>query len=74
MKVDGKLASWPPAAVADEARRHEKVGYDGLWSSESAHDPFLPLVLAAEHLINAKIYFNITKYNISYSVMIIINM
>ncbi len=49
MKVDGKLASWSPAAVADEARRHEKAGYDGLWSSESAHDPFLPLVLAAEH-------------------------
>jgi len=35
--------------VIDEARRHEEAGYDGLWSSESAHDPFLPLVLAAEH-------------------------
>jgi probable F420-dependent oxidoreductase len=49
MKVDGKLGAWPASAVIDEARRHEKVGYDGLWSSESAHDPFLPLVLAAEH-------------------------
>ena len=37
------------SAVIDEARRHEKAGYDGLWTSESAHDPFLPLVLAAEH-------------------------
>ena len=35
--------------MIDEARRHEKAGYDGLWSSESAHDPFLPLLLAAEH-------------------------
>ena len=35
--------------MIEEARRHEKAGYDGLWSSESAHDPFLPLVLAAEH-------------------------
>ncbi len=49
MKVDGKLGAWPATAVIDEARRHEKAGYDGLWTSESAHDPFLPLVLAAEH-------------------------
>ena len=49
MKVDGKLGTWQTAAVIDEARRHEKAGYDGLWSSESAHDPFLPLLLAAEH-------------------------
>jgi probable F420-dependent oxidoreductase len=49
MKVDGKLGAWPAAAVIDAARRHEKAGYDGLWTSESAHDPFLPLVLAAEH-------------------------
>jgi probable F420-dependent oxidoreductase len=49
MKVDGKLEGWQAAAVIDEARRHEQAGYDGLWSSESAHDPFLPLMLAAEH-------------------------
>src|SRR6202035_1997731 len=49
MKVDGKLGAGPAAAVIEEARRHEKAGYDGLWSSESAHDPFLPLVRAAEH-------------------------
>jgi probable F420-dependent oxidoreductase len=49
MKVDGKLGAGQTAAVIEETRRHEKAGYDGLWSSESAHDPFLPLVLAAEH-------------------------
>ena len=49
MQVDGKLGGWHTAAVTGEARRHEQAGYDGLWSSESAHDPFLPLVLAAEH-------------------------
>ena len=49
MKVDGKLGAWRTSAAIDEARRHEKAGYDGLWSSESAHDPFLPLLLAAEH-------------------------
>lgn len=49
MKVDGKLGARGTAAVIEEARQHEKAGYDGLWSAESAHDPFLPLVLAAEH-------------------------
>jgi probable F420-dependent oxidoreductase len=49
MKVDGTLGAWQTAAVIGEARRHENAGYDGLWASESAHDPFLPLVLAAEH-------------------------
>ena len=27
----------------------EAVGYTGVWTAETAHDPFLPLVLAAEH-------------------------
>jgi probable F420-dependent oxidoreductase len=50
MKVDGKLGAGQPAAVIEETRRHENAGYDGLWASESAHGPFLPLVLAAEHI------------------------
>ncbi|WP_406443135.1 LLM class F420-dependent oxidoreductase [Streptomyces sp. NBC_00631] len=49
MKVDGKLNVWSTAKVVAEARHHEKAGYDGLWASESKHDPFLPLLLAAEH-------------------------
>jgi probable F420-dependent oxidoreductase len=49
MKVDGKLSVWDTAAVIDEAVRHEQSGYDGLWASESSHDPFLPLLLAGEH-------------------------
>jgi probable F420-dependent oxidoreductase len=49
MKVDGKLGAHQTGAVIEAARQHEKAGYDVLWSSESAHDPFLPLVLAAEH-------------------------
>jgi probable F420-dependent oxidoreductase len=55
MKVDAKLAAWQAAAVIEEARRQEKAGYDGLWSAESAHDPFLPLVLAAEHTAQMEI-------------------
>ena len=49
VKVDGKLDAWQPAGVIEAARQREELGYDGLWASESAHDPFLPLVLAAEH-------------------------
>lgn len=35
--------------VADVARAHESAGYDGCWTGEINHDPFLPLLLAAEH-------------------------
>jgi probable F420-dependent oxidoreductase len=36
--------------IAEEARRREALGFDGILSSETAgHDPFLPLLLAAEH-------------------------
>ena len=31
------------------ARQAEAHGFDALWSSETQHDPFLPLALAAEH-------------------------
>ncbi len=27
----------------------EEAGYDGAWSAETSHDPFFPLLLAAEH-------------------------
>ena len=30
-------------------RRAEGDGFDGLWCAETGHDPFLPLLLAAEH-------------------------
>ncbi len=49
MKVDGTLGTWGAGEIAAEAARHEKAGYDGLWASEAAHDPFLALLLAAEH-------------------------
>lgn len=37
------------AELADEAREREKSGFDGLWTFEAAHDPFLPLMPIAEH-------------------------
>lgn len=35
--------------VPAAARRLERRGYDGCWTAEINHDPFLPLTLAAEH-------------------------
>jgi probable F420-dependent oxidoreductase len=49
VKVDGKLQASGFADVTEAAVRHEAGGYDGIWTSESKHDPFLPLVVAAEH-------------------------
>lgn len=49
MKIDGLLAQADLASVAEQAKRMEGVGYDGLFAGETARDPFLPLALAAEH-------------------------
>jgi probable F420-dependent oxidoreductase len=49
MKVDGGLPASRLSDVAGHARELEELGYDGALSAEVNHDPFLPLVLAAEH-------------------------
>ena len=48
MKVDGGLVS-SLADIPRVAKELEDVGYDGAFSVETAHDPFFPLLLAAEH-------------------------
>lgn len=48
LKVDRGVIS-RLAGVADAARELERLGYDGCWTAEINHDPFLPLTLAAEH-------------------------
>jgi len=48
MKVDATVMTGLND-VAAAAREREQAGYSGLWTAETAHDPFLPLVLAAEH-------------------------
>ncbi|MGA8726773.1 MAG: LLM class F420-dependent oxidoreductase [Acidimicrobiales bacterium] len=48
MQVDGFIG-FDPSRVIETATRAESIGYDGLWSAETSHDPFLPLALAAEH-------------------------
>ncbi|NNL66205.1 MAG: LLM class F420-dependent oxidoreductase [Myxococcales bacterium] len=48
MKIDSGLMGSLDAAP-ERARALEADGFDGLITAEMAHDPFLPLVLAAEH-------------------------
>jgi probable F420-dependent oxidoreductase len=48
MKVDGGIPG-DLTRAADAARDLERAGYDGAWSAETNHDPFFPLLLAAEH-------------------------
>jgi len=49
VKVDGGIPLSDPGEVARVARELEEIGYDGGLSAETNHDPFLPLVVAAEH-------------------------
>lgn len=47
MKIDGGIRGGLDHATAAAAAQ-ERRGYDGIWVPETAHDPFLPLVLAAQ--------------------------
>jgi probable F420-dependent oxidoreductase len=49
MKVDGGLMVTDLHRVPARVRELEAAGYDGAISAEIANDPFLPLLLAAEH-------------------------
>ena len=48
MKVDGGIGT-DLHKVAEQAKQAEAAGYSGAWTAETSHDPFFPLVLAAEH-------------------------
>jgi len=48
MKVDGNLG-FDLRQAASSGRDAEAAGYSGAWTAETSHDPFLPLLLAAEH-------------------------
>jgi probable F420-dependent oxidoreductase len=54
MKVDGGIGTDLHRAGA-AAREAEDAGYSGVWTAETAHDPFLPLLLAAEHTRNIEL-------------------
>ncbi|TFH16634.1 MAG: LLM class F420-dependent oxidoreductase [Acidimicrobiales bacterium] len=48
MKIDGNIGM-DLRSVPQNAMEVEAAGYSGAWTAETSHDPFLPLLLAAEH-------------------------
>ena len=48
MKVDGGIMNADLANAGSQAKRLESIGYRGAMTAETAHDPFFPLLLAAQ--------------------------
>jgi probable F420-dependent oxidoreductase len=46
MKIDGGIG-FDPSGIVEQAQRAEASGYDGVWTAETSHDPFLPIAVAA---------------------------
>src|ERR1700733_1108604 len=46
MKIDGGIG-FDPNGIAEAAKKAEASGYDGVWSAETSHDPFLPIAVGA---------------------------
>jgi probable F420-dependent oxidoreductase len=49
MQIDAALTTTDLGTVPAAATGIEAAGYDGIFSFEGQHDPFFPLLLAAEH-------------------------
>ena len=49
MKIDVGLLVPNVLDMPNLAKTAEAIGFSGVWTSETQHDPFLPLALAAEH-------------------------
>jgi probable F420-dependent oxidoreductase len=58
LKVDGSIPN-QLARAADAAAGLQRQGYAGGWTAETSHDPFLPLLLAAEHTSSLELGTNI---------------
>lgn len=48
MKVDGGVG-WELDTVGAQAQELEEMGYSGVMTAETSHDPFFPLLVAAQH-------------------------
>jgi len=59
VKLDVGMLTHDLKTSADYARKVEAMGYDCLWSSETQHDPYLPLAVAAGATSKVKIGTNI---------------
>ena len=55
MQFDTYLINTDLAQMATLASAIERAGFDGIWTAETQHNPFLPLTLAAEHTQRASL-------------------
>ncbi|MEE3065009.1 MAG: LLM class F420-dependent oxidoreductase [Actinomycetota bacterium] len=58
LKIDGGIPNRLDRVV-EAVGNLEQSGYDGGWTAETSHDPFLPLLLAAEHTSGLELGTNI---------------
>ncbi len=49
MKLDTVFAPTSLTAIPAIARAADDMGFAGIWTAETSHDPYLPLALAGEH-------------------------
>jgi probable F420-dependent oxidoreductase len=49
VQIEASLAATSIQEIVDRARTIERFAFDRITTSELSHDPFLPLVIAAEH-------------------------
>ena len=60
MKLDTQMQVFAFDAITREAQRYERMGFDCVWTFEAAHDPFMPLALAATATERLQIGTNIS--------------
>jgi probable F420-dependent oxidoreductase len=60
MKLDTQMQVFAFDEIAREAQRFERMGFDCAWTFEAAHDPFMPLALAATATQHLQIGTNIS--------------
>jgi probable F420-dependent oxidoreductase len=58
MKVDGGVG-WELDKVGAQARELEEMGYSGIMTAETSHDPFFPLLVAAQNTENVDLITSI---------------
>ena len=54
MRIETSIMAPSIEALADTARRLEELGYDSITIGETGNDPFLPLMIIAEHTKSIK--------------------
>ena len=47
IKIDCAMITRDPAEAGEASKRLENLGYDGAYTFEGPHEPFLPLAAAA---------------------------